>query len=129
MLSTCERGQPHAIPVSAPVRADDQTIWLNLHRTRGSLERLRKSPDVALLILAAGDTAFTARGRARIVEESMAAGPEYAAISIEVASVDDHRQAAFEVTGGVERTWRDDGERIALGERVRALSELAETGG
>jgi hypothetical protein len=43
---------PHAIPVSAPVRAGDDRILLSLHRTRDSLGRLRDRPQVALAILA-----------------------------------------------------------------------------
>ena len=35
---------------------------------------------------------------------------------------DDHRQSAFGVSGGIDREWRDDAEREALGARVRELS-------
>jgi Pyridoxamine 5'-phosphate oxidase len=74
VLATLDDG-PHAIPVSAPLRAGDRRILLSLHRTRGSLSRLREEPRVALVVLTEGNTAFTARGRARIVEEPMAAAP------------------------------------------------------
>src|SRR4051794_34883102 len=43
---------PHAIPVSAPVRAGDARILLSLKRTRNSLARLRRRPAVALTLLA-----------------------------------------------------------------------------
>lgn len=125
VLATCDGDRPHAIPVSAPVRAGAHEIRLNLHRTRGSLERLCESPQVALVILAAGNVACTARGRARILQEPMAAAPDYAAIAIDVEQIDDHRQPAFEVEAGVDRRWLDEGERDALGRRVRALTELA----
>src|SRR6516164_4781659 len=46
---------PHAIPVSAPVRAGDRRILLSLQRSRGSLARLRARPSVALLVLTAGN--------------------------------------------------------------------------
>ena len=124
VLATVDDGEPYAIPVSAPVRAGDRRILLNLHSTRGSLGRLRKQPAVALLVLSAGDVAFTARGRARVVEESMAVSPSYVAVAIEVEHVDDHRQPAFVVEGGVDRRWVDEAEREALGERVRALMSL-----
>jgi hypothetical protein len=117
---------PHAIPVSAPLRAGDRRILLSLHRERGSLARLRARPDVALTILAEGDVAMTARGRARVVEEPMAQAPEYAAVAIEVEHVDDHRQAAFRVESGVDRRWVDTDEQRALGDRVGALSRLAQ---
>jgi hypothetical protein len=120
VLSTVD-GVPHAIPVSAPVRAGDRTILLSLHRSRESLARLRARPDVALTILADDDVAFTARGRASVVEEPMEVAPEYAAVAIAVEHVDDHRQAAFEVDSGVGRRWIDEAEKAALGERVAAL--------
>jgi hypothetical protein len=125
LLATYDRSGPRAIPVSAPVRAGDHRILLNLHRTRGSPRRLRESPEVALVILAEGNIAFTARGRARILHEPMAAAPEYAAIAIDVEQIDDYRQQAFQVQAGVERRWLDESERDALGRRVRALAELA----
>jgi Pyridoxamine 5'-phosphate oxidase len=124
VLATVGDG-PHAIPVSAPVRAGDTRILLSLHRSRGSLSRLRADPQVALAILTEGNLAFTARGRARIVEEPLAVAPDYAAVAIEVEHVDDHRQDAFLVEAGVDRRWIDDAERDALGARVRALAQLA----
>jgi Pyridoxamine 5'-phosphate oxidase len=123
VLATMD-SEPHAIPVSAPVRDGDRRILLSLHNSRGSLARLRRHPAVALAVLAAEDVAFTARGRARIVEESMAVSPSYAAVAIEVEHVDDHRQPAFVVEAGVARRWLDEAERDALSERVRALTRL-----
>lgn len=121
VLSTVDP-EPHAIPVSAPVRAGDRTILLSLRRDRESLARLRERPAVALTVLAGGDVAFTARGRAVVDEEPMAVDEAYAAVRIEVTAIDDHRQAAFHVTAGVDREWHDAGERQALGGRVQALS-------
>ena len=112
----------HAIPVSAPVRAGDRRILLSLHRSRDTLGRIRRWPEVALTVLAEGDLAFTARGRATIAEEPMAADPEYVAVAIEVAAVDDHRQPAFRVTGGVDREWVDHAARTRLAARLRALN-------
>lgn len=93
VLATVGSDGPHAIPVSAPVGAGDRSILLGLHRTRGSLERLRGSPQVALVILAAVNVAFTARGQARVLQQPMAVAPDYAAaIAIDVEQIDDHRQ-------------------------------------
>jgi oxalate decarboxylase len=83
---------PHAIPVTAPVRLGDRRIMFSLERSRGSLARLREHPEVALLIMDGGDSAFTARGRARIAASPMTPGPEYAAVVLEVEDIDDHRQ-------------------------------------
>jgi hypothetical protein len=127
VLATVADG-PHTIPISAPVRAGDHRILLNLHRDRGSLARLRKEPRVALLILAEGDVAFTARGRAQLVAEPLAGAPEYVGIAIAVEAIDDHRQAAFRVESGADRIWTDESERKALGERVASLRQLASEG-
>lgn len=124
VLATVDDG-PHAIPVSAPLRAGDRRILLSLHISRGSLSRLRERPQVALAVLTEGDVAFTARGRARIVQEPMAAAPDYVAVAIDVERIDDHRQSGFLLEAGVARRWLDERERDALGERVRALAELA----
>jgi pyridoxamine 5'-phosphate oxidase-like protein len=124
VLSSVDQG-PHAIPVSAPVRAGDRRILLSLHRDRGSLARLRRRPEVALTVLTEGDIAFTARGRARVVEEPMGCAPDYVAVAIDVEAVDDHRQAAFQVESGVGRRWIDASEKRSLGERVAALAAFA----
>jgi hypothetical protein len=124
LLATVADG-PYAIPVSAPVRAGDHRILLSLHSSRGSLSRLRERAQVALAVLTEGNIAFTARGRAQIVQETMAVAPEYAAVAIDVEHIDDHRQAEFLVEAGVGRRWLDEGARDALGERVRALTEIA----
>src|SRR5215471_10029037 len=108
VLSTVDE-DVHAIPVSAPVRAGDRTILLSLHRSRDTLGRIRRWPEVALTFLAEDDLAFTARGRAAVVEEPMAVDPEYAAVAIAVDHVDDHRQPSFRVTAGV------DARVVALG--------------
>jgi pyridoxamine 5'-phosphate oxidase-like protein len=121
VLSTVDE-RVHAIPVSAPVRAGDRTILLSLHTSRDTLCRIRSRPEVALTVLAEGDVAFTARGRATVIEDPMVVDPEYTAVSIAVDHVDDHRQPAFRVTGGVDREWVDQAARAALAARVRALS-------
>jgi hypothetical protein len=117
--------QPHAIPVSAPVRAGDHAILLSLHHTRDSLARLRANPQVALLILAEGNTALTARGTAQVIELAMPDAPDYAAVKITVSEVDDHRQPAFTVEAGADRRWIDQNEQKALGRRVATLQRLA----
>ena len=124
VLSTVD-SEPHAIPVSAPVRAGERTILLSLRRDRDSLARLRGRPAVALTVLAGGDVAFTARGQATVLGEPMPEDAGYAAVRIDVRAVDDHRQAAFAVTAGIDREWRDHAEQQALGRRVQALRTRA----
>ncbi len=124
VLATVDDG-PHAIPVSAPVRAGDHTILLTLHRSRDSLARIRQRPQVALLVLAEGNVAFTARGTARIAAGPMAGDADYVAVAIDVSALDDHRQPAFTVEAGVDRAWVDESEREALARRVQALRGLA----
>jgi len=81
--------EPHAIPVTAPVRAGDREIRIRLLHDHGSIRRLRERPEVALAFRD-GDAAFTARGSARVVAESISDAPEYAAIAIDVDHVDRH---------------------------------------
>lgn len=125
ILTTLGRDDPHAIPVSAPVRAGDHRVLLSLHRTRDSLQRLRERPRVAITILAPENVAFTARGPAHVIQEPMSTAPDYAAIAIDVERIDDHRQPAFQVQAGPDRGWLDETERDALRQRVRSLTELA----
>jgi oxalate decarboxylase len=116
---------PYSIPVTAPVRAGDRRILLSLNRNHASLGRLRERAQVALAILAAGDDAFTARGRASVVQEPMARAPQFAAVLIEVDHLDDHRQPAELVDSGVGVTWTNENAEQSLRERVDALSQLA----
>jgi hypothetical protein len=116
---------PHAIPVTGPLRASDRRIIFSLKRDRGSLARLREQPDVALAILAQ-DVAFTARGRARVIEESMASAPEFAAVLLDVQDIDDHRQAAEVVESGVAVRFTDAAAQRGAKEHVAALRELAD---
>jgi hypothetical protein len=124
VLATVDHG-PYAIPVSAPLRAGDRRILFALRGDRGSLARLRMRDRVALVVLTEGDIAFTARGRARVVQEPMERAPDYVAVAIDVEHIDDHRQADFIVEAGIDRRWVDESEKRGLGGRVAALSDLA----
>jgi hypothetical protein len=115
---------PYGIPVSAPLRIDERRIAFALEDTRGSLGRMRARPDVALTILAEGDIAFTARGRAHIVEEPIPRAPDFTAVVIDVDEIDDHRSPAFHITGGIDREWIDEDSRLDLADRLAALREL-----
>lgn len=117
---------PHAIPVSAAVRADPQTVLIALAAGRNSLARLRADPGVALVILARDDVALTAHGRARVVEEELIEG--VVAVEIAVERVQSHRRDAFVIDTGVGWRWTDPAaeERDA---RVRsALARLVGEG-
>ncbi|GAB2689927.1 pyridoxamine 5'-phosphate oxidase family protein [Nocardia thraciensis] len=117
---------PHAIPVSWPVRAGDRRILLSLKSDRGSLARLRKRPDVALLILGGGNVALCARGIARVVADPMPEAEDYVAVAIDVEVIDDHRQSAFEVAAGIQRQVLDESELKYLESRVATLRAMAE---
>ena len=80
---------------------------------------------MALTILAAGDEAFTARGQARVVEESIDGAPQFAAVMIEVTELDDHRQPTVAVESGVQAQWTSEQAEQALRGRVDALTRLA----
>ncbi|WP_405181438.1 hypothetical protein OG225_10130 [Nocardia sp. NBC_01377] len=115
----------HAIPVSWPVRAGDRRILLSLRRNRGSLLRLRSNAEVALTIIGGGDVALCARGTARVVADPMPGAEDYAAVVIDVDVIDDHRQGAFLVEAGIQRTVVDETELAYLESRVATLREMA----
>ena len=95
---------PHAIPVSTALRAGERQVLLALGPRRGSLARLRADPRVALTVLAGGNVAFTAHGRASGLGE-VAGG--VVAVRLDVDDVQDHTQPAFVVEDGVRWRWTD----------------------
>lgn len=116
-----EDGAPHAIPVSACLRAGDAEILLALARSRGSLTRLRERPRVAVALLAR-DLAFTAEGLAVVVADPLTEGT--VAVAIQVTAVRDHDRPTFALEAGVAWRWTD-AEARARDEAVRsALQRL-----
>ena len=99
--------QPHAIPVSLIVRAGPREILLGLAPRREALARLRADPRAALTILAAGDHAFTAHGRATAFEET----GSIVAVRIAVERIADHNRPTYEIRDGVQWDWTDEDER------------------
>jgi len=98
---------PHAIPVSLVLRAGPSEIVVGLARRREALARLGADPRAALTILAAGDHAFTAHGRAIEFEEV----GHVVAVRISVERIADHNRPTYEIRDGVQWAWTDDGER------------------
>jgi hypothetical protein len=95
---------PHAIPVSAAVRAGPRRALIGLAASRGSLARLRADPRVSLAIVCEA-TAVTAYGRARVLEEHLVEG--VVAVEIEVERVQDHRRPTFAIESAVRWRWTD----------------------
>ncbi|MBV9367582.1 MAG: pyridoxamine 5'-phosphate oxidase family protein [Solirubrobacterales bacterium] len=121
ILATAGEG-PHAIPVSAAVRAGPRHALLALAGSRRSLARLRAEERVALSIIA-HDVAVTAHGRARVLEEELVEG--VVAVEIEVDDVQDHDRPTFAIESGVRWRWTDaDAERRDAEVRA-ALARLA----
>jgi flavin reductase (DIM6/NTAB) family NADH-FMN oxidoreductase RutF len=96
-------GEPHAIPVSTAVRRGPREIVLALALRRESLMRLREDPRCAVTILAAGDVAVTAIGRAVVDEE----GPRVAVVRVSVERIQDHAHDTFVIDDGVQWRWTD----------------------
>ena len=124
VLST-ENGEVHAIPITAPLRVGYRRILFRLKRCRESLARLREHPKVALTIFGKGNLAFTARGPAHVVQESMVVAPAFAAVAIDVDNIDDHRQREFAVESGVSLDWTNERTQRFLQEHLNALREIA----
>jgi len=120
---------PYAIPVTAPLRVSDRTILFSLKDCRGSLARLRKYPQVALLILGEDDLAFTARGRAFVVQEVMTRAPGFVAVAIEAEEIDDHRLAGRAITSGAGIDWHSSGTQRLVRDHLDSLREIAERPG
>jgi hypothetical protein len=114
---------PHAIPVSAALRAGPRHALLGLAGGRRSLERLRADPRVALTIVSA-DVAVTAHGRARIVSEALVEG--VVAVEIEVHDVQDHDRPTFAIEAGVRWRWTDPEAERRDAEVHAALARLAD---
>jgi Pyridoxamine 5'-phosphate oxidase len=118
-------GAPHAIPVSTAVRAGSRRILLALARRRTSLARLREDPRCALTVLAGGDLAFTAHGRAIVVQDPMEVAEGVVAVAIDVDAVQSHDDPRFAIEAGVRWRWVDPeaAERdAAIHEALRGLA-------
>ena len=98
---------PHAIPVSLVVRAGPRSLLVGLAPRREALARLRADPRAALTVLASGDHAFTAHGRAVSFEEA----GHVIAVRIEVDRIADHNRPSYEIRDGVQWDWTDEAER------------------
>ncbi len=96
-------GEPHAIPVSTAVRRGPRELVLALALRRESLARLREDPRCAVTVLAAGNLAFTAVGRAVVEEE----GERVAVVRVDVARINDHAHDTFVIDDGVQWRWTD----------------------
>lgn len=114
---------PHAIPVSAAVRAGPRHVLIGLAASRGSLARLRADPRVSLAIIAEA-VAVTAYGRARVLDDALAEG--VVAIEIEVHDVQDHDRPTFAIEAGVRWRWTDPEAQRRDAEVHAALARLAE---
>ena len=111
---------PHAIPVSLILRAGPREIVVGLAPRREALAQLRADPRAALTILAAGDHAFTAHGRAVSFEET----EHVVAVRIAVEEIADHNRPTYEIRDGVQWDWTDESERerdAAVRAALRAL--------
>jgi hypothetical protein len=117
----------HAIPVVAVLRAGDRKILIALARSRGSLLRIHQDAVVAITLLIEGNHAFTARGRAHIVQDTMEGAKAFSAVAIDVAEIDDHRQASFSVNFGVSLHWNSDADRTAFRDHIGLLRKIAST--
>ena len=114
---------PHAIPVSAAVRAGPTRVLVALARGRESLARLRATGPVALAVIAPG-MAVTAHGHAAVIDEQLVEG--VAAVAIDVDRVQDHGRSSFEIESGVGWRWTDPEAAARDAEVTAALARLAQ---
>ncbi len=126
LILVTQGDEPHAIPVSAAVRAGPRRALIGLAHGRESLDRLRALPSVGLVILGAGDVAVTAYGAARVRDPELTAG--VAAVEIEISWVQDHNRDTFEIQSPVGWRWSDEQAEHRDAELREALARLAEEG-
>ena len=81
---------PHAIPVSTAIRAGDRRVLLALGGRRETLRRLRDQDPAAALCVMAEGLAFTAKGRARVVQEGVEVARSLVVVELAVDEVVDH---------------------------------------
>lgn len=115
-------GTPHAIPVSAAMRAGPERALIALASTRESLARVRADPRVALAIVSE-NLAVTAYGRARVLDGELVEG--VVAVEIEVERVQDHDRPTFAIEAGVRWRWTDEAASGRDAEVRAALAGLA----
>jgi len=123
ILST-SGAEPHAIPVSAAVRAAPDRVLIALAAGRESLRRLLADPRVALAILAEGDVALTAYGHARVIQEDLVDG--VVAVEIEVQRVQNHGRDTFVIEAAVRWRWTDPEAQARDADVRTALEHLAQ---
>jgi hypothetical protein len=123
ILST-SGAEPHAIPVSAAVRAAPDRVLIALAAGRESLRRLLADPRVALAILAEGDVALTAYGPARVIQEDLVDG--VVAVEIEVQRVQNHGRDTFVIEAAVRWRWTDPEAQARDADVRTALEHLAQ---
>jgi hypothetical protein len=97
--------RPHAIPVSAVLRAGPRRLLIGLARSRESLDRLRRSPEVTVAICAR-DVAVSVDGQAAVLAEELVEG--VAAVAVEVEAIHDHGRPTFALHAGVAWEWTDE---------------------
>lgn len=124
ILVTVDAGAPHAIPVSALVRGGPRRLVFALAPGRASLDRLRRSPRAAMVLIGPG-FALTARGTSRVVAERLAGAEFVTALELTIAAIDDALTPRTEIVAGI--AWRrPDPDDAARDEQVRgALVGLA----
>ena len=125
VLATTGAGGPHAIPVSTALRAGDDRIVLALARSRGSLERLRADPRVALTVMAGPDVAFTAHGAATVVADPLPGAEAVTGVEIRVDALRRHERPTFAIEAGVVWRWTDPEAHTRDGVVHAALIDLS----
>jgi hypothetical protein len=114
--------RPHAIPVSAVLRAGPRRLLIGLAHSRESLARLGRWPEVTVAICAR-DVAVSVDGRATVLESDLLEG--VAAVAVDAEAIHDHDRPTFALHAGVAWEWTDEEAARRDGEVHAALRRLA----
>ncbi len=125
ILATVGASGPAAIPVSAVLPVGPRALLLGLAARRGSLERLRDDPRVALSVAGAGFCVEIA-GEAVVAADPLPGVEGMVAVRVRARAVRDVRGPVTEVDAGMRWRWTDE----AAGARHRAvMAALGRLGG
>ncbi len=82
-------------------------------------------PGTVAILTTAGDVAFTAHGRAAVVQDPMDVAESVVAVAIEVDDVQSHVDPRFAIDAGVGWRWVDDKAAVRDAAIHEALRRLA----
>lgn len=105
VLTIDEHGWPHVAMAPGAVAADPATVWVALGGSSTSLQNIRRTGKVTLLV-AAPNTLYYVKGQAEVVRPEMQIMAQEAALMVHVTEVLEDMESFVEITGGISYRYR-----------------------